>query len=196
MDIQPIACQIAKLRFFISLTIEQTADKQADNFGIKPLPNLETRFVATDTLLGLGKRGQMPLSNDAVRKLEARLQANGERHYNAKTRGTKLRSVREDKELRNKLAEELKAIGFGNANADRIAQWDRYDQNGVADWFDPEYMFFVRDGFDLVIGNPLISNSKKTVADLPTDTKTQVFRPSHALGISTNSFMKRARNPL
>ena len=154
VDIQPIACQIAKLRFFISLTIEQTADKQADNFGIKPLPNLETRFVATDTLLGLGKRGQMPLSNDAVRKLEARLQANGERHYNAKTRGTKLRSVREDKELRNKLAEELKAIGFGNANADRIAQWDRYDQNGVADWFDPEYMFFVRDGFDLVIGNP------------------------------------------
>ena len=42
VDIQPIACQIAKLRFFISLAIEQEADRNAENFGIKPLPNLET----------------------------------------------------------------------------------------------------------------------------------------------------------
>ncbi len=41
VDIQPIACQIAKLRFFISLAIEQEPDQTADNFGIKPLPNLE-----------------------------------------------------------------------------------------------------------------------------------------------------------
>ena len=44
VDIQPVACQLAKLRFFISLAIEQEADETADNFGIKPLPNLETRF--------------------------------------------------------------------------------------------------------------------------------------------------------
>ena len=53
VDIQPIACQIAKLRFFISLTIEQEPDRDADNFGIKPLPNLETRFIAANTLIGL-----------------------------------------------------------------------------------------------------------------------------------------------
>ena len=53
VDIQPIACQIAKLRFFISLAIEQEPDKNAKNFGIKPLPNLETRFVAADTLIGI-----------------------------------------------------------------------------------------------------------------------------------------------
>ena len=55
MDIQPVACQIAKLRFFISLAIEQqpTGDR-GDNYGIHPLPNLETRFVAADTLLELG----------------------------------------------------------------------------------------------------------------------------------------------
>ena len=38
VDIQPIACQIAKLRFFISLAIEQNRDPNARNFGIKPLP--------------------------------------------------------------------------------------------------------------------------------------------------------------
>ena len=50
-----MACQIAKLRFFISLAIEQKKDETVDNFGIKPLPNLETRFVAANTLLSLDK---------------------------------------------------------------------------------------------------------------------------------------------
>ena len=44
VDIQPVACQIAKLRFFISLAIEQEPDRDASNFGIKPLPNLETQL--------------------------------------------------------------------------------------------------------------------------------------------------------
>ena len=53
VDIQPIACQIAKLRFFISLAIEQEPDTNVENFGIKPLPNLETHFLAANTLIGL-----------------------------------------------------------------------------------------------------------------------------------------------
>src|SRR5262249_2291843 len=42
VDIQPIACQIAKLRFFISLIVDQKVDPNAQNFGVRPLPNLET----------------------------------------------------------------------------------------------------------------------------------------------------------
>ena len=61
VDIQPIACQIAKLRFFISLAIEQQPDKTVKNFGIKPLPNLETRFIAADTLLHLKTADQLDL---------------------------------------------------------------------------------------------------------------------------------------
>ena len=54
IDIQPIAVQIAKLRFFISLVCEQEKnDNIKENYGIKPLPNLETKFVAANTLLGL-----------------------------------------------------------------------------------------------------------------------------------------------
>ena len=48
VDIQPVACQIAKLRFFISLTIEQEPNKDTDNFGIKPLPNLENAFCHSE----------------------------------------------------------------------------------------------------------------------------------------------------
>ena len=36
----------------------------------------------------------------------------------------------------------------------KIAQWDIYNQNAQADWFDMDWMFGIQDGFDVVIGNP------------------------------------------
>lgn len=51
-DIQQIAVQICKLRFFISLICDVKKDETKDNFGISPLPNLETKFVCADTLKG------------------------------------------------------------------------------------------------------------------------------------------------
>ena len=157
VDIQPVASQIAKLRFFISLAIEQEpTDKPKDNYGIKPLPNLETRFVAANTLLALEKPAQLTLGQtDVVTKLEQELTANRERHFHATTRTTKRKCRNKDKELRNKLAAVLQKAGFLLNAADKIANWDPYDQNAeAADWFDPEYMFGVTKGFDVVIGNP------------------------------------------
>ena len=154
-DIQPVACQISKLRFFISLAIEQKRDANAENFGIKPLPNLETRFIAADSLIKIGGRGQGALKSEAAAKLERDLAANRERHFNATARKTKLHCKNKDEELRKKLAAELKKTsGFDNEDAGRIAVWNPYDQNAAAKWFDAEYMFGVADGFDIVIGNP------------------------------------------
>ena len=42
----------------------------------------------------------------------------------------------------------------GVAEAQRIANWKRYDQNGKAGFFDPEWMFGIAEGFDITIGNP------------------------------------------
>ena len=36
----------------------------------------------------------------------------------------------------------------------KIISWKPYDQNASADWFAPEWMFGVREGFDITIGNP------------------------------------------
>ncbi|MGQ4809468.1 hypothetical protein NKDENANG_02885 [Candidatus Entotheonellaceae bacterium PAL068K] len=36
IDIQPIACQIAKLRFFIALIVNQQPDSDASNLGVRP----------------------------------------------------------------------------------------------------------------------------------------------------------------
>ena len=152
VDIQPVACQIAKLRFFISLAIEQEPDETAENFGIKPLPNLETRFVAANTLNRI--ESQFVLMSARAKDLERKLHDNRERHFHATTRQQKLKCKQKDEVFRAELATELRNLGFPPNDADKIAQWDPYDQNAKADWFGAEYMFGEQKGFDLVIGNP------------------------------------------
>ena len=152
IDIQPVACQIAKLRFFISLAIEQEPEQNAANFGIKPLPNLETRFIAANTLIGLEQ--QQTLTSNRARDLERELSDNRERHFHAPTRQHKRKCQQRDEKLRAELAAELQSMGTPADDAERIAQWDPYDQNATADWFDPKWMFGVMDGFDVAIGNP------------------------------------------
>ena len=152
VDIQPVACQIAKLRFFISLAIEQEPEQNVENFGIKPLPNLETRFLAANTLIGL--KQQQTLTSNKARDLERELGDNRERHFHAATRQRKREYQRKDEQLRAELAVELKSMGTPSDDAEKIAKWDPYDQNATADWFDPEWMFGVTEGFDVVIGNP------------------------------------------
>ena len=170
VDIQPIATQIAKLRFFISLAIDQeSGDDAGDNYGIKPLPNLETRFVAADSLLGLERPAQLALGEtDAVQQLHGRIRANRERHFHARTRQQKQRYRRDDERLRQVLATALEGVGFAAASAKQIADWDPYDQNASAAWFDSEYMFGVSEGFDVVIGNPPYVQLQKDAGRLGT----------------------------
>ena len=163
LDIQSIACQIAKLRFFISLAIEQEPDRDADNFGVKPLPNLETRFIASNTLIGL--KGEQTLTSPKAAGLERKLGDNRERHFHATTRPQKLACKREDKKLRRELARELRHIGMPADDAEKIAHWDPYDQNASADWFDPEWMFGITDGFDVVMANPPYVLGRETFGD-------------------------------
>ena len=55
-DIQSIAAQITKLRFFISLICNCEKDATKPNFGIPTLPNLETKFVAANSLIAKKKQ--------------------------------------------------------------------------------------------------------------------------------------------
>ena len=153
VDIQPVATQIAKLRFFISLAIDQEPD-ESENYGIKPLPNLETRFVVANTLLGLDRPLQAFLPTRTITRLRQELDNNRERHFHANTRQHKMACRREDARLRHELADALREADFPAEDANKIALWDPYDQNASAGWFDPEYMFGVDGGFDVVIGNP------------------------------------------
>lgn len=154
VDIQPIATQISKLRFFISLVVDQKSNSKAyENFGIRPLPNLETKFVTANTLIGINKEANL-FTTDKVKDLEKQLKNIRHKLFSARTKDTKLKYRQKDEELRKTIAEELKKQGLPIDSAEKLAKWDPYDQNASSPFFDSEWMFDIAEGFDVVIGNP------------------------------------------
>ena len=155
-DIQSIAAQITKLRFFISLICNCEKDASKPNFGIPTLPNLETKFVAANSLIAKKRQTYHSLfENPEIEPTKQALTEIRHEHFAAKTANRKSTLRQKDKELREKLARLLAEDNdFAPADAKQLAEWNPYDQNAVADFFDPEWMFGVSDGFDIVIGNP------------------------------------------
>ena len=154
VDIQPIAVQIAKLRFFISLVVDQKVDRRRKNLGVRPLPNLETKFVAANTLISVENTEQLSIRNPRIDRVEKELSEVRRRHFTARTPRTKAKYRALDAQLRADLSELLRDEGFPHETTEKIAFWNPYDQNSKADWFDAEWMFAVREGYDVVIGNP------------------------------------------
>jgi len=154
VDIQPIAVQIAKMRFFISLIADQKVDPTAENLGVRPLPNLETKLVAANTLIAIEKPAKPELRNLKIGALEAELCRVRARFFLARTPASKAKCREQDRKLRAEIAELLKKDGWNNTTAKQLAAWDPYDQNASAEFFDPEWMFGIMAGFDVVIGNP------------------------------------------
>lgn len=156
VDIQPIAIQISKLRFFISLVVDQNTNTDpTDNFGIRPLPNLEAKFVAANTLIGLQKKDASLFDSEAIKAKENDLKIAKHKIFGAKTVRTKRKYRQIVNDLRLEIATLLKENGaVGNDEARELASWDMFDQNSSSPFFDPEWMFGVKDGFDIVIANP------------------------------------------
>ncbi len=158
VDIQPIAVEISKLRFFLSLIIDCKIDDKEKNRGVKPLPNLETKFVCANSLIGLGKNDfdEYAQFHREISSTQKALFENREAHFLAQTKEKKEEIRKKDKELRITLLNLL----IENHLVDKVrnilmlAEWDPYKHNEVAPFFDPEWMFGVKDGFDIVIGNP------------------------------------------
>jgi adenine-specific DNA-methyltransferase len=164
VDIQPIAVQLTKLRFFLTLILDQKPDKNRENFGILPLPHLETKFVCANTLIGL--KSLLGLKNPKIVEIEEKLKWIRKRFFRVKTRKEKVRLEGQDRELREKLAKLLESQGWDNEDTQKIASFDILDPTARADWFDPEWMFGV-DGFDIVIRNPPYVRQEKIKEEKP-----------------------------
>jgi hypothetical protein len=168
VDIQPIAVQLTKLRFFLSLILDQKPNNDKNNnFGILPLPHLETKFVCANTLIGLESSRQRSIRTQEVMKIERELKRIRERYFRVRNRKQKQELEEKDRELREKLAELLKKQGWDNKDIQKIISFDILDPTAKADWFDPEWMFGVVDGFDVVIGNPPYVRQEKIKKDKP-----------------------------
>lgn len=163
VDIQPIAIQISKLRFFISLVAEQKpTDNPLNNFGIRPLPNLEAKFVAANSLMPLSDTGNLITSSDEILNIKDSLAEANHKLFRAKRNAEKRLLRQKISELRQSYANELKNCGaFGDESATMIAQWNMFDQNSYAHFFNARWMFDIENGFDIVIANPPYVEAKK-----------------------------------
>lgn len=156
VDIQPIATQISKLRFFISLVAEQKpTDDAASNFGIRPLPNLEAKFVSANSLRVLEKTFDLFSNSEGILKLKHKLADANHRIFLAKNNKQKRILKQVIKSIRADYAEELMSLGIVKTDgASMLANWNQFDQNSAAEFLDLEWMFDITDGFDIIIGNP------------------------------------------
>ncbi len=156
VDIQPIATQIAKLRFFISLVVDQKVEPTVPNLGVRPLPNLETRLVAADTLTPIEKAEdhQFDLLDQEIRPLRQELEAVRHAHFNARSPQAKRKCRERDEQLREKIAGLLKQSGMPAKSAGKLADCDLYDQNKSQPFFDSEWMFGLPVGKVRLQGRP------------------------------------------
>ena len=132
-DIQKIAIQITKLRFFISLIVNQnTNDDRDTNYGIIPLPNLETKFVCANTLLTSKmkqyeqrQRGTLGLISDP------KLLQMKDKLFDIRQRYFYVKNVKEKKDLKDqdhKLCDEIKQYIVSKQTAPDTTLIDNYKQ--------------------------------------------------------------------
>jgi adenine-specific DNA-methyltransferase len=144
VDIDAGAVDIARLRFWLSLVVDEQEPQ--------PLPNLNFKIVCANTLIPLGRISGNDMEAKAalaVKELEKI------RHdfFNVNSE-EKLKVERQFKKVQTDLLN-LRELTT-KANYDiytKLYEFNPFEDKSCS-WFDAWWMFGIKDGFDIVIGNP------------------------------------------
>ncbi|MBK9451012.1 MAG: hypothetical protein IPN95_16715 [Bacteroidetes bacterium] len=162
IDREPIAVQIARLRVFITLLIDQQRNENpSENYGIQSLPNLEMKFVVANTLvdfrpignqsvLGKSQTFNLECEDDLdMQSFEQMIQA----YFYVKDHKEKILLQDAIRKMQLKLAGEL---AEGMQVSPSTVSHDPFDAKKIAKGFEAGIMFGPKlsDGFDIIIGNP------------------------------------------
>ncbi len=179
LDIQPLATLIAKLRFFLTLVVEQEVHlaDPAHNYGLSSLPNLETNLICANTLADVG-HGLLtgPVLADLRQAREEYYQPATSRERRdelAKSIGEKLSGLFPGFAEKAKGVKPAAATPMDRENLRRqqdaywLAEWFKH-ATIAAPFFNVETFFpeLVSDGdrhpapFHIVIGNPPYGGTK------------------------------------
>jgi len=163
VDIQNIAIEISKLRFFISLLVDYETPENIAKFDV--LPNLETKFAVANTLIGIDlKKDERSLFdfNEEFRALT-----------NIFTLFTTAKTTEEKNKIKNAFENKKREI-INNAHSqlapltkEKIAKWNPFNVYYCSPFFDRNVMFGIQGGFDIVIGNPPYVSAPSMVANNP-----------------------------
>jgi methylase of polypeptide subunit release factors len=155
VDIEPMAVEIARLRAWLSIIV----DEESDSKKIKPLPNLEFKFICANSLIDLDKSGNNTFGDDP--ELQEKLASIRDGYFNTE-------SLNKKKKLRNDY-DQLVKVGpsiFGESEkTNQLKTYRPFDNESSASFFNSEFMFGT-NGFNIVIGNPpYVSVKKISVSD-------------------------------
>lgn len=160
VDIQPIAVEIARLRCFLSLVIEQKVNDTLPNRGVHPLPSLDFKFLIANSLVKLpdDSSNHMGMKVDQLNIFENvshidELKAVREEYFNADNeRKSELREEFADIQKRM-FQQTLSMAKNASPRYSALSNWSPF-KNEPTDWFDADWMFGIKDGFDIIIANP------------------------------------------
>jgi hypothetical protein len=158
VDIQEIAVEISKLRVFLSLIVDAKVDENEDNLGIKPLPNLEFKFVCANSLIGLPERtASMFEAKDQIKELKSLRDRYFSSYGDEKHRIEKKFKVTQNQMSKYMYDMNLEKGKTMDEQTFALSDWNPFSYK-QSDWFDPEWMFGIKQGFDIVIANPPYGN--------------------------------------
>lgn len=146
VDIEPMAVEIARLRAWLSLIIDDKKD-------VEPLPNLDFNFTCANTLVPLKNKPGEQLTIDFDPSVyEKKLESLRDQYFNAHSLSQKKELRKQFREFRNEI-ENGSPLSADNEEKKQLASWDPFNSSKPALFFDPQTMFNVST-FDIVIGNP------------------------------------------
>lgn len=142
VDIEPMAVEIAKLRTWLSLIVEQK-----DITKIEPLPNLDFKYVCANSLLTL-EQEHSGLDFGIDKDLKVKLESIRDEYFETNAIDKKIK-------LKQKYYQLTKPsfVSEFDLRTKQLTSFDPFQFSSPADFFEPEHMFGVKD-FDIVIGNP------------------------------------------
>lgn len=141
VDIEPGAIDIARLRFWLSLIVDEETPE--------PLPNFEFKFVCANTLIPL-EWWTWIYDNYW---LEEELRRDMNKYYNAKW-------IEEKNELKQKINKSLNAnqinLDFISKKEKQLMSFSPFQNKKSAAFFDYNLMMWIRrwEKFDIIISNP------------------------------------------
>jgi type I restriction-modification system DNA methylase subunit len=150
LDIEPMAIEISRLRSWLSLVVEEQNLK-----SVEPLPNLEFNFVCANSLIPLQ---EADLFTDD--EIQANLEKLRKRYFAEANPAVKASIQNDYLKLTNP--------DLIDDRSNQLKTFNPFDAENPALFFDPEIMFGITSGFDVVIGNPPYIGEKG---------HTQIFEP-------------------
>ena len=163
IDLQPIAVEISRLRCFLSLIIEEKVADYEPNRGINPLPNLDFKFIIANSLIKLDEGMQISLFEDSS-DIDA-LKSVRDEYFNSDSERRAELKLDFANIQKNMLLQNIHSQKNVSKRYYQLSAWKPFE-NDSTEWFDQDWMFGIKDGFDIVIGNPpYVQLSKQATND-------------------------------